>query len=360
MALTQPTLYSQVAFDATAEHIFTFNVVGGDQVVANTLTIKDNETNTTVYSAREVTFALAHTLPANSLTNGTYYVATLTTENANGDISVASNAIQFYCYTTPVLVFTNLVSGTNLTTSSYNFEISYSQTENEPLEQYSFNLYDFSSNLISTSGVLYTGSTTVPFLAQYTFMGLINSNSYYIECNGVTAQGTQITTGLVLFGINYNSSSTKLNLVNNCTEGYIYISSNPVPIFGFSNPENPTYLIDGENMYIDMSEDGYYVLWDNGFTTSTTDWTLSIWAKDLNENKTICNMTNNNQDSVIIEYMLDNGNVYVVLTATNYSTGYYYRIFSNSISAPSSSDNVMVWVRRVDNVYDIVITNLEE
>lgn len=359
MALTQPTLYSQVAFDATEEHIFGFNVVGGDQVVANTLTIVENENNTQVYSARQETFSLSHTLPANILTNGTYYAASLTTENANGDVSVSSNTIQFYCYTTPTFVFTNLINGTNLTTSSYNFEMSYSQTENEALEQYSFNLYDYSSTLISTSGILYTGSSTVPFVAQYTFMGLINSNSYYVECTGVTSGGTQISTGLISFGINYNSSSTKLNLVNNCTEGYIYISSNPVPIFGFSNPVDPTYIEDGETVYIDMSEDGNYVLWDNGFTTSTTDWTLSIWGTDFNENKTICTLYNNNGDTIKINYIKDSTNVYCILTAISFNTGYMYMITSNSIVAPSSGDNLFVWVRRINNIYDIVLTNLE-
>lgn len=360
MALTQPTLYSQVAFDATQEHLFNFNVVGGDQVVANILTIKNNTTNQTVYSQREETFALVHTLPANILTNGVYYTASLRTENSNGDLSVSSNSIEFYCYTTPVFVFTNLINGANLTTSSYNFEISYTQAQNEPLEQYSFNLYDFSSNLISTSGTLYTGSTSVPFLAQYTFMGLTNSSSYYIECTGVTSQGTQITTGLILFGVNYNSSSTKLNLVNNCTEGYIYISSNPIPIFGYSNPEEPTYITYGEDVYIDMSEDGYYVLWDNGFTTSTTDWTLSIWGRDLNENTTVCSLSNINQDNITIEYIVESGNAYLLLTATNYSNNFSYKILSNSISVPSSTDDIMIWVRRIDNIYDIVLTNLGE
>ena len=75
MALTQPTLYSQAAFDATKEHIFTFNVVGGDQVVANTLTIINNTTNEQVYSEREETFTLTHTLPARSLQNGVYYAS---------------------------------------------------------------------------------------------------------------------------------------------------------------------------------------------------------------------------------------------------------------------------------------------
>lgn len=360
MALTQPTLYSQAAFDATQQHIFTFNVVGGDQVVANTLTIVENETNTQVYSQRQETFSLTHTLPANTLTNGTYYAASLTTENANGDVSVSSNIIQFYCYTTPTFVFTNLINGTNLTTSSYNFEMSYSQTENEALEQYSFNLYDYSSTLISTSGILYTGSSVVPFVAQYTFMGLINSNSYYVECTGITIGGTQISTGLISFGINYNSSSTKLNLVNNCSEGYVYISSNPVPIFGFSNPVVPTYIEDGDTTYIDMSEDGDYVFWDNGFTTSTTDWTLSIWGKDFNENQIICTMKNNNNDIITIQYVKNNTNVYCLLNAVAFNTNYTYTVFSNNITAPSSGDNLMVWVRRVNNIYDIVLTNLEE
>lgn len=359
MALTKPTLYTQSAFDATQEHIFNFNVVGGDQVVANTLTIIDNETHQQVYSQEEITFSLTHTLAANVLTNGKYYSASLTTENANGDTSVASDSIQFYCYTTPVFIFTNLINGANITTSSYNFEISYSQSQSEPLEQYSFNLYDYSYNLISTSGVLYTGTSTVPFTAQYTFMGLINSTTYYIECTGVTLHGTQITTGLISFGVNYNSSSTKLNLINNCIDGYVYISSNPIPIFGYSNPVEPTYIEDGDTVYIDMSGDGYYVLWDNGFTTSTTDWTLSIWGKDFNQNKTICTMYNNNQDTIKIEYIEDGEDTYCLLTAISFNTKYKYIITSNTITTPLNTDNLMVWVRRINNLYDIVLTNLE-
>ena len=41
MALTTPLLYTVPAFDATNEQVFTFLSVGGSQVVANTLTIKN-------------------------------------------------------------------------------------------------------------------------------------------------------------------------------------------------------------------------------------------------------------------------------------------------------------------------------
>ena len=44
MALTTPILLAKNAFDATKEEKFEFNVVSGDQITANTLVIKDNET----------------------------------------------------------------------------------------------------------------------------------------------------------------------------------------------------------------------------------------------------------------------------------------------------------------------------
>ena len=101
MALTTPILYSVSAFDAQNSFIFQFASIGGSQVVANTLTIKDNATLTTVYSATQTTFKFEHILPANTLTNGTYYQATLTTKDAQGNISNASAPIQFYCYSQP-------------------------------------------------------------------------------------------------------------------------------------------------------------------------------------------------------------------------------------------------------------------
>lgn len=354
MALTQPILYSQVAFDATQEHLFPFNVIGGDQVVANTLTIKNNVTNQQIYSARQVTFTLSHTLPSNTLANGGYYSATVVTENSNGENSTSSNTIQFYCYSSPSFVFTNLVNGASLTNSSYNFEIRYTQSQGEPLEQYSFNLYDYGRNLILTSGILYTNSESSEFVAQYSFTGFSNNTNYYIECTGVTKEGTQITTGLILFGINYNSSSTKLNLVNNCLGGYIFVNSNPVAIFGKSNPSPPVY-IDGKVNLVQLNS---YVLWDNGFTTSTTDWTLSIWGSNFNNGNEICSLTNSSQDIISIKYIENSGEVFVSLLIKNNQTNFEYFIYSNSVTLLSNTDNLMIWVRRINNIYDIVLTNL--
>ena len=69
MALTKPILNNVAAFDASNSQAFTFNVVGGSQVVGNTLTIKDNTTLNTVYNNTQTSFKLQHIVPAGTLSN---------------------------------------------------------------------------------------------------------------------------------------------------------------------------------------------------------------------------------------------------------------------------------------------------
>ena len=47
MALTTPILYTQVAFDASKDQVFKFNVLGGDQVTGAPTTIRDHASQVT-------------------------------------------------------------------------------------------------------------------------------------------------------------------------------------------------------------------------------------------------------------------------------------------------------------------------
>ena len=87
MALTRPSLYTIAAFDASQAQTFRFNVIGGDTVTGSTLTIKNNATLDVVATNTAETYKLENTLPANKLTNGTYYQATIKTRNAAGQES---------------------------------------------------------------------------------------------------------------------------------------------------------------------------------------------------------------------------------------------------------------------------------
>lgn len=278
MALTTPTLMQQNAFDATQAHVFTFNVYSGSQITGSKLTIKDNATLTTVYEGTETSYAFQHTVAANTLTNGTYYQASIQTMDAQGNLSPASNIIQFYCYSTPTLVFNNIPAANIIPGASFAFEAKYSQAENEALDSYVFNLYTTAGTLISTSGQLYNTTTTVPTIFAYTFSGFNNGEDYLIEVNAVTVEGTQITTGRQTIFVQYSQPGmfSSLYLTNNCENGYITVQANVIGINGESDPTPPNYTTLGNETVVVLEGD-QYVQWTSGYEIPE-NYTLRIWG----------------------------------------------------------------------------------
>lgn len=355
MALTTPILYTVSAFDATQEQVFNFNVLGGSQVVANTLTIKNNATLATVYSETQTTFKFEHILPANTLANGTYYQATLITKDAQGNESNASAPIQFYCYSQPSFVISNMPTDNVITNSSFAFEVTYNQAQGEILNAYTFNLYSASGALISTSNTIYNTDISLPLTVSYLFAGLEDKTSYSIEVNGITANGTQITTGRISFTTVYTKPNmfSFLFLTNNCKGGYITIKSNVIGIDGQTNPEMPTYI---GNKEIDLTADGSYVEWHEGYVV-TDDWTMRLWGRDFNPNTEIFRFSNTSGDIISIEYCVDETQCWFELKAKHSDWVWGYVIESDHIALPTETEQVFCWLRRFDNLYDLRIEN---
>ena len=356
MALTRPILNSTVAFDASQEHIFTFNVIGGDQVVRSQLTIIRQSDGVAVYESSQESFAYNYILPANSLTNGVYYSAYIQTYNYNNDVSPASNNIVFYCYSTPLFEFQNIPLSGIITNQSFNFEVLYNQNEYEALSSYIFNLYNTQGTLVATSGTLYTSSEAVPLTVFYNFAGFANNTSYYIQATGVTSQGTQISTNMVSFYVQYSKppiySIVELN--NNCEGGYITIKSNLVEIDGTSNPDPPIYTED--NTAIDLSENGSYLLWDKGYIIDG-DFTASLWGNNFNSNTTIITMES--EDTILtVNYKDYNENLKFAELIVKEGDIIYY-IYSNPVFV-FENDNLQVWLRRVGSLYEIQLYDLAE
>lgn len=355
MALTTPILYSIPAFDASNERTFTFAVLGGSQVVANTLTIKDNATLTTVYTQTQTTFKFEHVLPAGTLTNGNYYQASLTTKDSQGNESAVSSPIQFYCYTKPTFIISNMPSGNVITNSSFSFDVTYNQIQGETLNAYVFNLYSASGSLISTSGTLYNTDSSLPLTLSYLFSGFEDRTVYSIEVTGITTNETKISTGKIDFTASYVSPGmfSSLFLSNNCSGGYITIESNIVGIDGKTNPESPIY-IDGKE--IDLRKSGDYVLWDEGYIVDG-DWTMRIWGRNFTTNSVIVQMKNGNNDSVVLVYREDDVNCWFELRVIMYDDLWGYTTESSHIFTPTSNEEVFCWLRRIDNIYELKIEN---
>lgn len=285
--LTQPIVNPISAFDATRAHNITFTVIGGAQVVANRLVISNNETGAIVYNKTAITMKLEHTIPANTLTNGGYYNAVVyTIDNANNE-SVASTAVPFYCYSQPVLTIDNIPATETIENGTYTFTGTYIQQEGEILNSYQYTLYDSNKNVLSKTPLIYYETDSS---LSYTFVGMSNDTSYYIELSGETVNGTHITSGVIYFTVRYiqPASFAICDLVNNCDDGYIQVSSNIVAIDGKSNPDPPIYIDDKE---VDLRDSDSWVEWDSGFRIQD-DFTLRAWGRDFNPYEPIITLKN--------------------------------------------------------------------
>lgn len=290
--LTQPIINPIAAFDATRQQAITFVVIGGAQVVGNRLIIRNNQTGEIVYNQIQSSMKLEHILPANSLKNNNFYNAVIYTIDNGNDESVASVPIPFYCYTQPALTIDNIPSSGTIENGTYSFQGNYVQNEGELLNSYRFTLYDSNKTILAQSPLIYYN--TDPSLT-YLFSGMSNNTSYYIELTGETINSTILTSGVKSFTVRYiqPASFAICDLVNDCENGYIQISSNIVAIDGKSNPTPPKYIDDKE---VDLREPDSWVEWDSGFSIKN-DFTLRAWGRDFNPYEPIITLSNQQNTS---------------------------------------------------------------
>lgn len=364
MALTRPVLQQNIpAFDATNEQTFTFTVQGAtSQIVANMLTIRNNDTNDIVYQEKQETFRYSHVVNAGELTNGVYYNATVVVYDADDNASPESIPIQFWCYSTPTLEFTNIPVDNIIPNASFDFQFTYNQAQNEPLNSYTLNLFNSSQVQISTSGLQYTNSETVPYNGNYTFAGFENGTIYYIQLSGITVEGTIVTTGLQQFTVRYTRPDlfTLVELTNNCDEGYITIASNIVLIEGTPTPDPPTYI---DNKEIDLTGNGANVEWNQGFNISG-DMLARIWFRKPNQYSTIAQFSNTQGQQFVLKYMLGYENLqatdleaYMELYVTSVE-GMDYYIYSNYVTPVADTDQYQVNLTRINNIYQLQLATI--
>lgn len=360
MALTRPTLISVPSFDATQPYTFTFTVQSGSsQIVANQLTIRTQSDNTVVYDKKQETFKYEHVVNANELTNGTYYNAVVSVFDADDNQSPTSIPIQFWCYSTPSLTLTNIPANNIITNASFNFTFTYNQAEGEAINSYVVNLCNAFQTQIATSGIVYVQTGTPQYDGNYLFAGFEDNAVYYIEVVATTVNGAIISTGQTQFTVKYSQPDlfTLVQLTNNCEEGYITLQSNIALIEGTSNPDPPTYI---NNQEVDLTEDGSWVEWNDGYSVSG-DFLARLWFRSPNPYTQIFQFSNAQGQTITMNYMLGYENVsapdlqsYVEIYVQSID-GMEYYIFSNYIDTLPDTSYYNVWLTRVNNIYQLQI-----
>jgi hypothetical protein len=299
--MTTPILLQHIAFDKTLETTFPFSSIGGNQVVKNRLQVLDNVTLAVIYDATQITYSLYHTLPPNSLVNGTYYIARVKTYDVANVESDWSSDIQFYCFANPTVAFQGL--SPTIHTSNQIFNVLYSQAQSEPIASYQFNLYNSSLELLQQSSIMYnTANVLPPMTLSHMFEGLLDGRTYYVECLGTTLHGMDVNTGRSSFIVQYTEPDifSTIDIVSDCENGVNTITSNIIAIEGISTPTAPIYI---NNTELDNRDDRVTVTWDEGFAINEV-MTVEMWGRQFNPSTEIMRTFGDNaNEKIVLKYM---------------------------------------------------------
>ena len=361
MSLTRPTLIAVPSFDATQSFTFRFTVQSGSaQIVANQLTIRRQSDNQIVYQERQETFKYEHIVNVDELTNGVYYNADVVVFDADDNQSPTSIPIQFWCYTTPTIEFTNVPLNNIIENASFNFDFTYNQIEGELINSYVINLYNAFQTQIATSGVVYVQNGSPPYEGSYLFAGFEDNTTYFIQITGTTINNAVVSSDKIQFNVNYSRPDlfTLVELTNNCEEGYITLKSNIVLIEGNSNPTPPVYI---DNDSVDLTQNNSWVEWNDGYSVSG-DFLTRLWFRNPNPYSQILQFTNAQGQTIVMNYMQGYENVnsnesqaYIEVYVQSID-GMEYYIYSNYIDILSSDNWYNVWLTRVNGIYQLQLS----
>lgn len=359
MALVKPIALAKNAFDATKNEIFYFTVSGGAQIVKNKIVVRLQSDNTIVYSGIETTYRTQHTIPANTLSNGNYYNYYINTYDTDGNESVNSNVISFYCYTTPTVEITNLTDGDIVENTSFIFNIRYNQEQGELLDFLSVNLYSSSGQLIKNSENMYS-SDTPPITFNYTIGGLENNTIYKVQVNATSVNGTLTSSALVSFDVIYSRPAlySSFDITNKCNDGYVQLHSNIVIVNSISNVDPMIYI---DNSRADIRFPWEYIKWNQGYGVAQ-DFIISLWVKPTWTYR-FFEMSPSNEPTVngyIMKFVREIP--YGETTVKDYFELYGYKdsvltVYqrSNYVDIMTTNDYVLVGVKKVGTTYTLVL-----
>lgn len=327
MEYTKPVIYNIPAFEAkgiyqdTVEHKVAFtnlsttpstisaklniykaiNEEAVEQEQTITLTYKENDSN----SSLSIYIFNIPKVFIDNMENGVQYYMTMT---VTGDTAtIVSDACAFWCYTTPDLTLQN-IEGTYETPysqSSCIAKFTYEQKEGELLNSYRLLLYKggienlvlVRGDLVADSGLLYDENY------RYKFENLETENSYQIELECTTIEGTKLSISTPFFFVRYDikQNSAIITAKNDCENGCVKVETYFDAIPGTNN--GATVLNDEANILPKKYDDRTTpnIEWAPNITNNTLD--IKIWDRGnfITASENILEMVSENKENITIE-----------------------------------------------------------
>ena len=335
----KPILFLVPSFDASIGGIVKFSWLG-NQLVSNTLRIKNNKTDKIVYEHTQTTMRLEHIIAASSgLVNGTLYNASIKVTDSAGLDSEWSDTILFYCFSTPIFK-TNIEPNQIVQAQTYGVNITYSQTEGELLQSYRIRVYNSNDTVIYDSNIRY-------ILDTVKITNLQDNSHYSIIATGETINGMQLSTGRIAFSVDYLKSEAYFvcELQNMYDTGGVYIKTNIVSVEGYSDSE-VTYI---DNDIANLTNN--VVHFNKGFTIAG-DFSMLVKGSHFEAGETILRLSGNNE-TITVDYKYDiNQKIYYFELHAIYKNNNYMITRIN----PYSNDEISLWVTRKDTLFEMEVS----
>lgn len=327
----------------------------GNQAFRNRCIIRDNETNAVVYDHTIETFKFEHTIVISeaSLVSGKKYSAYITVFDQSGiESELQQLGTLFYCLTTPIFRFSNISQNQIISSSGFEFLLSYSQVDGELLDSWSITLHSHAQIPIATSGTKYN----TDHLA-YLFTGFENKKEYYVRGEGRTINGISLDTGLIKISVTYDVREmfSLLEPTNLPDIGAIQIRSNIVSSEGHLQ-KNGIY-INGE--YIDLTNN--VLTYSEGFILNDP-FSLVLCFYGVKPNDQIAELYGENFN-IVITYRVgkyDTNSMKGYFELRVISNGITHVQYSNMIDLPTEKALIGLCLIRQNEFYHIFINNLGE
>lgn len=328
-------------FDGFYDYVVTMSYIG-NLPYKNRIIIYNATTLSVVYddTTTNTNYAIEHTIPANTLVNGTKYAIQGQVFDSNDNGSMLSDKIYFWCLATPYFYFKDIKDGDIFNTASIYTTLVYNQSDLEDIAEYKFYLYDDIKNLLIESEMFYTIDNM-----NYAYRGLDDDKFYYIRAQGNTVNGIQMDTGYIKIFVNYENPKDYKLIYAECNNqnSIVTYQTNFVVI----NPTDTTAEYEYENGWINLIDKT--LVYDKDFIISG-DFTMSIRGKDLYRNATILKCSNEFMGFTLSSYIYDDGWMRYKLLVPNGLCNYV--LYSEPIM-PELNDIVAIHIRRINNVYQL-------
>lgn len=339
--MAKPVIRNIEPFDANVGTTISF-VYSGNQPYMNRIVIFDALDMSRIHFGDlayhdETTRQLKHTVPAGVLENGKQYAMTVQCFDNVGEPSAVSDKVFFWALSSPTFLFNNFES--EVKSSSISLEILYSQKENEDLSQIQFYLYDINKIQLSTSGIIYDSEKM-----RYTFSGLENTTIYYVRAIGQTSHGINVDTG-------YQQIFVKFENPNSYAMIYANEDSNGTGTVNYYT--NISIIRPTRNDYV--IEDGYLILNGDSITYNTgfeIDENFTLAIKHKFAYGEILHLVNKYDMNITLSIVEDKDKARYMLRVDN-----GYVCFSDSFDV---IDDITVYLRRKNNIYDITVFGGDE